>query len=113
MVILPRTSVTVGVSPVVTAIPVDFSARWNVLFKNGALSPGNVTVARYRRYAIPGGNPGPWETYTLASPLLPGESASLRETDDCSAYVELELTCSAASCTVEIEVGGPSSRNVG
>jgi hypothetical protein len=78
MVILPRTSLTVGTSPVVKAIPTDYLARWHFSFKNTASSPGNVTAVRYRRYAIPSSNPGPWETFTLSTPLLAGESAAIR-----------------------------------
>lgn len=113
MVILPRTPVTVGTSPVVKAISTDYLARWHLLFTNSASSPGNVTAVRYRRYAIPSGNPGPWETFTLSTPLLAGESAAIRETDDCSAYVDVEFTCSAADCVLELEMGGPSARNMG
>lgn len=113
MIVLPRTSVTVGTSPVTTPLPTDYVGRWMAVVRNSALSPGNITAIRYRRYAIPGGIPASWETFTLSSPLLPGEVAAIRETADCSAYLDLEITASAPACTAEIEMGAPSARNGG
>lgn len=106
-VLLRPTQLTVGTSPVITQLPTDYANRWNLLFRTDSGSPGNITSFRYRRYAIHDGEPGPWESYSLSSPLTPGDVAALREWEDCSAYLDLEFTGSTAGVLVNLEAGMP------
>lgn len=81
------------------------SRRWHLLIKNVHASQ-TLTACRIRRRAVAGGAQGPWETITLAAPVAAGETLSIRETDDCSYDVEVELTASGAGTGVEIDVAG-------
>ena len=94
-----------GSATVVSGIRLHHARRWHLVVKNTHGSQ-TLTACRIRRYAQDGSTPGPWESITTGLPVAAGASLSIRETDDCSDTLDLELTASGADTPVTIDLAG-------
>jgi len=92
-------------TPGVKTMRLGLAKRWHLVLVN-THGANTITGLRLRRYPKEGGDAGPWETITADLPLAAGGAYSIRETDDCSEALEVEITASAPDTVVRATLVG-------
>lgn len=92
-------------TPGTKLLRLSLAKRWHLVLVNTD-GDNTITGLRIRRYPKAGGDAGPWETITADLPIAAGGAYSVRETDDCSDELEVEITASAADTVVRATLVG-------
>jgi hypothetical protein len=99
-----RTGLEVSSTPIVLSgtepLLLGGGRRWHLQIVNlGGLLAENISSVRIRRRATPGAPWSPWENITLSTALSSGTNVSIRETDDASDALDVELSCASGDTT--------------
>ncbi len=84
-----------------------YATQWRITIVNtGGGGAGNITAIRTKRRTTHDSAYSPWADVTSGLPVAPNGSISLRDSDDCSYDIVVELTGGAAATTASISLVG-------
>lgn len=76
---------------------------WHLVIENTGVN--SISAVRIRRRPSYRSAWAPWEAITSGLPFAAGATLSIRETDDASSDLDVELTASVGATTVSLRMG--------